>query len=116
MILSNQIFSRREPVKDAKSIYIFCEGKKREYQYFHFFNAQAIFQWLDMCDSWKEFLSKNLGGFDAKKHPFFIEKAIKKQYTIESNAPKVGSTEVFKLAMTIYTFCKPKIDRILHRI
>jgi hypothetical protein len=38
MILSRgRIFSRQEPNRDAKSIYIFCEGKDREYKYFNYF-------------------------------------------------------------------------------
>lgn len=39
MILTNRLFTRREPEKDAKSIYIFCEGKKREFQYFQYFQG-----------------------------------------------------------------------------
>lgn len=37
MLLTNRLFSRAEPSKEAKSIYIFCEGAKREYQYFRYF-------------------------------------------------------------------------------
>lgn len=37
MILTNRLFERQEPSKEAKSIYIFCEGIKREYQYFEYF-------------------------------------------------------------------------------
>lgn len=37
MILANRLFSRKPPEKDCKSLFIFCEGKKREYQYFKFF-------------------------------------------------------------------------------
>lgn len=38
MILSrNRLYTREEPKKEAKLIIIYCEGKKREYQYFiHF--------------------------------------------------------------------------------
>jgi hypothetical protein len=39
MILTNRLFTRREPELDAKSVYIFCEGKKREYQYFQYFKG-----------------------------------------------------------------------------
>lgn len=39
MILTNRLFTRREPERNAKSIYIFCEGKKREYQYFQYFQG-----------------------------------------------------------------------------
>lgn len=38
-LLTNRLFTRREPEKYAKSIYIFCEGKKREYQYFQYFQG-----------------------------------------------------------------------------
>lgn len=33
----NRFFNRTEPDRDAKSIYIFCEGKDREYKYFSYF-------------------------------------------------------------------------------
>ena len=37
MILTNRKFIRQAPNRVAKSIYIFCEGAKREYQYFMYF-------------------------------------------------------------------------------
>lgn len=37
MILTNRLFERKHPNREAKSIYIFCEGAKREYQYFDYF-------------------------------------------------------------------------------
>ena len=37
MILTNRLFEREAPIREAKSIYIFCEGGKREYQYFKYF-------------------------------------------------------------------------------
>ncbi len=37
MILTNRPFKRKPPDREAKSIYIFCEGVKREYQYFEYF-------------------------------------------------------------------------------
>ncbi len=37
MLLTNRLFERKPPSKTAKSIYIFCEGAKREYQYFKYF-------------------------------------------------------------------------------
>ncbi len=37
MILTNRLFERKPPAREAKSIYIFCEGAKREYQYFQYF-------------------------------------------------------------------------------
>lgn len=37
MILTNRLFERQAPSREAKSLYIFCEGEKREYQYFEYF-------------------------------------------------------------------------------
>ena len=37
MILTNRLFNRNPPSREAKSIYIFCEGADREYRYFDFF-------------------------------------------------------------------------------
>jgi hypothetical protein len=37
MILTNRLFERVPPSREAKSIYIFCEGAKREYDYFEYF-------------------------------------------------------------------------------
>ncbi|MDR3693994.1 RloB family protein [Mucilaginibacter sp.] len=37
MILTNRLFDRRPATRNAKSIYIFCEGVKREFQYFGYF-------------------------------------------------------------------------------
>ena len=37
MILKSRIYQREEPSRDARSIFIFCEGAKREKQYFEHF-------------------------------------------------------------------------------
>ncbi len=37
MLYRNRAFKREAPTRDAKKIFIFCEGVKREYQYFKFF-------------------------------------------------------------------------------
>jgi hypothetical protein len=37
MILTNRLFERVPPSRDARSIYIFCEGAKRERHYFRYF-------------------------------------------------------------------------------
>jgi hypothetical protein len=47
MILKNRIFKREPPSRDAKKIYIFCEGAKREYQYFKYF--REIDSRIDIC-------------------------------------------------------------------
>ena len=37
MILTNRLFTRKPASREAKSIYIFCEGVKREVHYFQYF-------------------------------------------------------------------------------
>ena len=37
MILTNRLFTRNPASREAKSIYIFCEGADREYRYFDYF-------------------------------------------------------------------------------
>ena len=39
MLLKNKTYTFQQPDRDAKSIYIFCEGVKRERDYFHFFKG-----------------------------------------------------------------------------
>lgn len=38
MILKNRLFEREMPTREAKSIYIFCEGARRESDYFSYFS------------------------------------------------------------------------------
>ena len=40
MILTNRLFERNPPNRNAKSIYIFCEGRRREYDYFTYFKEK----------------------------------------------------------------------------
>lgn len=49
----NKIYERREPSKDGKLYFIFCEGDKRETTYFYFFNkiaSQIIIQIVPIED------------------------------------------------------------------
>lgn len=49
----NKIYERREPSKDGKLYFIFCEGEKRETTYFYFFNriaSQIIIQIVPIED------------------------------------------------------------------
>ncbi|SFB72638.1 RloB-like protein [Flexibacter flexilis DSM 6793] len=209
MILSNRLFERQAPSREAKSVYIFCEGARREYQYFNYFReidsrikvevnklksdennspkglyelaensfigekpkftiqendeiwivldtdpdkansrAEQIKQvkedcqskgnwfvvesnpcfevWLffhqnekfeafdadDFCKGWKQKVGEQ-GGFDSRKHPIFIEEAIRnaeRNYrTNENNRPLKGSSEVYLLAKSIFAVIKNKI-------
>jgi hypothetical protein len=49
----NKLYTRREPDKDGKLYFIFCEGEKRETTYFYFFNriaSQIIIQIVPIED------------------------------------------------------------------
>jgi hypothetical protein len=49
----NKIYERREPSKEGKLYFIFCEGEKRETTYFYFFNriaSQIIIQIVPIED------------------------------------------------------------------
>jgi hypothetical protein len=214
MLISRRNFERREPFKDAKSIYIFCEGKRTEYEYFkyfeyfdsriklviyeldsnednsprglyniacdclliteensnpqyeliegldevwfvfdkdkdkmdsretqihflksaclkkkwnlsesnpcfevwlyyHIFNNKPMFEGIEISSNWKPFLNSQLkGGFDPRKHPIYIETAIKntkRNFESQNDRPTIGSSEVYKLAEIIYPFIKERL-------
>ena len=49
----NRLYTRREPDKEGKLYFIFCEGEKRETNYFYFFNhlaSQVIIQIVPIGD------------------------------------------------------------------
>jgi len=197
MLLTNRLFERQPPNREAKSIYIFCEGAKREYQYFsyfremdsrinvevyqlnshennsplgllhiakhciiptaenpapryefqkndevwividvdpdqantripqieevrnfcnerndwgflqsnpcfevwlhyHQFEEHQVFEGDDSCTNWKAFVNNAFkGGFDSRRHPIFIQKAIvnaKRNFSLENSEPIKGST------------------------
>lgn len=49
----NKLYTRREPDKEEKLYFIFCEGEKRETTYFYFFNriaSQIIIQIIPIGD------------------------------------------------------------------
>ena len=53
MINRNKLYTRREPYKEGKLYFIFCEGEKRETTYFYFFNriaSQIIIQSITVGD------------------------------------------------------------------
>lgn len=217
MLLTNRFFERKEASREAKSIYIFCEGAKREVQYFHYFkeidsrinieiyqlsaeennspnglyeiatklivksqqNPNPKYEFIDgldevwfivdtdtwganlselrdkcnikedwniaqsnpcfevwlyyhcfvdkpvldemyKCSAWKEFLNRKIrGGFDSRKHPIYIKKAIDgsiKSFEEENGVPKIGSTEVHNLCQNIYPLIREKIEKVLSEI
>ncbi len=222
MILTNRLFKRELPSREAKSIYIFCEGVKREYQYFRYFkekdsrinievyqlhphednsplgllsiakqsilpseennyNPKYTFQendeiWIVLdtdadkassrkpqiiqieefcgqkkdwfivqsnpcfevwlyyhfssekpvfdgnvhCTTWKRMVNSSIdGGFDSRRHPIYIERAIanaEDNFELHDGAPDIGSTVVFELAKSIFPLVEAKIKLVLQKI
>ncbi len=208
MLNRSKLYTKREPNRESKLYFIFCEGEKRETTYFYFFNrisSQIIIQivpisdgknspiglynnacqsllksetnsnpfyvlndidevwfiidtdkWGDEVDTlrcnvanhqnwsvgqsnpsfevwlyyhflnekpikpitnWKNYLDEIVvGGFDNRKHPVHIQKAItnsKTNFLASNNQPLPITTEVFILAEKIIPLVKTDIDAIL---
>lgn len=222
MIRTKRLFTREEPSREAKSIFIFCEGLKREYEYFKYFkemdsrinieiyklhpsennspsglldiakkcilvtgenptpkydfvkndevwividtdkdkldsrkpqilkiyeycksnsdwhvaHSNPCFEvWLyyhfyfeipelksnEKCSSWKSLVNSSInGGFNPTNHPIYIQTAEKnseKNYSLSlGEEPMVGNTNVFKLAKSIISLVKPKLDNVLNNM
>ena len=211
MLTRNKLYERKQPEREAKLILIFCEGEKREFQYFNFFselnsrlrievepptegndpiklyesarkkteksennpNPKYDIQQEDEIwfvidtDTWKEKISElrvactgltnrfisqsnpcfevwlfyhfsdsvpsdkllvsskewktyldsvRPGGFDCRKHPVYIEKAIinaGKNYSEINSVISPGSTQVFLLAKKILPLVKKEITEMI---
>lgn len=83
--------------------------------YYHFLNQRPA----QMVVSWKQFLDKVVpGGFDSKKHPVYIERAIinaETNFVATNELPDPSCTEVFKLAKKILPLVKADIDALLKK-
>lgn len=207
MILKNRAYERKEPTKDAKIIIVYCEGKRREYNYFEYFreistklNIEPVelehdednspvgllnkaindiesdnpkynleesdevwfvidtdkwgvkieelrrgcedknnwfvaqsnpcfelwlyfhmhknipdFEGKENSSNWKRYVNSNTfpGGFDSRKHPIFINDAIKNSKEIFcGDINKFGMTEVFLLAESFFPF----VEKILNLV
>lgn len=74
--------------------------------YFHGQEEVEVFEDMEECKSWKRIVNSVLaGGFDPRKHPIFIADAKRRAEAKfeqgEDGRPKIGSTEVFRLADSI---------------
>lgn len=81
--------------------------------FYHFFPFEE-FKGMDISQNWKDFLNAKVsGGFDSRKHPIFIQKAIDNAKSKFEKEITIGSTEIFKLAENFYPLVKDKIDEAL---
>jgi len=207
MLHRSKIYVKRDPTKESKLYFLFCEGEKRETLYFHFFNSiasQIILQimphenghnsplglynsavknlipndenknpeyilnqidevwfivdtdewgpqiedlrraitahnnwyiaesnpcfeiWLyyhfydskpgEQIENWKTYLNEAIpGGFDSRRHPMFIERAIQNSnsnFSLTNNRPDLLCTSVHELGAKILPLVKNDIDAL----
>ena len=71
---------------------------------------------VERCSNWKVMVSKCIqGGFDSRRHPIYIEDAIKNStnnFEGNENSPNKGSTEVFNLGKSIFHLVEAKIKQV----
>lgn len=85
--------------------------------YYHFNDSKPQANNLSACSGWKKLVNTSIsGGFDSRKHPILIHKAIinsEKNFELNANTPAVCSTDLFHLGRKIYSLVNHKIEKIL---
>ncbi|MDL2257177.1 RloB family protein [Bacteroidales bacterium OttesenSCG-928-I14] len=88
--------------------------------YYHIKEDKPIFDNIDISKEWKSFVNNAIaGGFDSRKHPIFIGRAInnaKNNHSEKNGKIEIACTEVFKLAENIFPFIESKIEEGLKQI
>jgi hypothetical protein len=89
--------------------------------YFHGRDTADEFEGNTECKPWKSLVNEVLsGGFDPRKHPIFIEDAkARAESNFESGEdtrPKIGSTEVYRLAESILALLGEKIREVRKKL
>ncbi|WP_172914870.1 RloB family protein [Capnocytophaga canis] len=81
--------------------------------YYHFFVKKPLSKDVNSFDSFKAYLDGSIkGGFDNRKHPVLLEKAIQNaeaNYNEQNNQSDLYSTQVFRLGKSILPFVKDKL-------
>ncbi len=73
MLNKHRYYTRREPERDARKIYIFCEGSKREPQYFRFFTGLDSRIKIEIYDTASDEDNSPTGLFEIAKKCFTSE-------------------------------------------
>jgi len=72
------------------------------------------------CKSWKQIVNEVItGGFDARKHPIYIETATRnteKNFQITDTVPNIGCSEVFYLSKSILPLISKKLERVIQEL
>ena len=112
----DQINTLRENVSNQQNWFVGQSNPSFEvWLYYHFRNEKP----QNSIDNWKEYLTTIVnGGFDNRKHPIHIEKAItnaENNYSTADNIPDDVTTELFILGQKILPLIKPDIDLLLNQ-
>jgi len=84
--------------------------------FYHFFPFED-FENMGISQNWKNFVNEKIpGGFDSRKHPIFIQKAIDNAKSKFEPTIAIGSTEIYKLAEKFHPLIKDKIEEALKTI
>jgi hypothetical protein len=83
--------------------------------YYHFKEEKPNFEGMEISSNWKKYVNEIIpGGFDKRKHPKYIRRAIEhseKNYKeINKNIPDIGSTQNHLLAKSFYTIIEEKLN------
>ena len=89
--------------------------------FFHQNEKVEEFEYDDICKSWKKKVNESYdGGFDSRRHPIFIEEAIKNAErnfkSDENGKPLKGSSEVYLLANSMFGVIKNKIRVVKNKL
>jgi hypothetical protein len=75
---------------------------------------------LKICSEWKTFVNETIpGGFDSRKHPLLIADAIinaESMFERDQEEPKLGSTEVYKLAKALYPLVAEEVEEARRKL
>jgi hypothetical protein len=83
--------------------------------YYHFEVEKPNFEGIEISVCWKSFVNTiSKSGFDPRKHPQWIRKAIDNSslnYSEANERPEIASTQVFRLGESIYSLVKRRLSK-----
>ncbi|KAA6342826.1 hypothetical protein EZS27_009439 [termite gut metagenome] len=128
-VIDTDRWNEGDKIENLKS---YCKSKNIDYngwfvaqsnpcfevwQYYHFHDKKPDTLEVNNCESFKDFVNKKIpGGFDNRKMPIEIQKAIinsENNFELENEQPKIYSTEVFRLAKLIVSFTQEQINKCI---
>lgn len=106
MILPRRSFERVPPGREARSVYIFGEGSRREFDYFNYFKE---------LDSRIKIEVYKLHPHEDNS-PLGLLKIAEKNFQLMGDIPDLGCMEVYKLANSILPLIKNKLSNFIGQV